>query len=330
MHNSRRKKAVIYFVILIIFSSLLFEGSPIYAEDQGTLTYVKQEDNEFALYGKLPDGKIIGTAFAKKNWGTWNIDGWFVSEDRRIPSAKMNFVAGTSTDWEYVYRVSDTEGSCYRFSGGNHGLERMKDLSVINLDNNKPIDINKKQKLNIRNCLQVVEKTILYSDGECSKPYAEVTRIYYVKPGKIQLETYTTFTRDIYMGTSYVCMFPVSKKYGGLAHFVDTGHTFETPEYGTTNTNDGFENFIGKEATLSVIISSKKENRFKFRVSIGNAEMVDNFNDELKTFYWDLNKFSNKLYFSKYDNDKYLLVAKNTSWYQKNRWELITDANPPR
>ena len=40
--------------------------------------------------------------------------------------------------------------------------------------------------------------------------------------------------------------------------------------------------------------------------------MVDNFNNQLKVFYWDLNKFSNKLYFSKFDT----ITLKNIIGYK--------------
>jgi len=103
-------------------------------------------------------------------------------------------------------------------------------------------------------------------------------------------------------------MFPVPKEYGRYAKFMDTGNIVTTPGPGTTATTNTFENFLGKEKTKSVQIWGDINPSYKFNVWIENEEMVDNFNNKLKVFYWDMNRVSNKLYFSKYDNEAYTKI----------------------
>ena len=54
------------------------------------------------------------------------------SNDGFIPSNSRTLMIGGS-DWEYVFRVRRKDlGNNYVFSGGNHGLEKMKSFKLIN------------------------------------------------------------------------------------------------------------------------------------------------------------------------------------------------------
>jgi len=50
--------------------------------------------------------------------------------------------------------------------------------------------------------------------------------------------------------------------------------------------------------------------------------MVDNFKNNLKTFYWDLNEKTNKLYFSKYDNQDNKKIKAGAGWHNKAEWMI--------
>jgi len=268
----------------------------------------------------MREGNTLLTKFSKKEWGTWNIDGWFLTEGR-IPAENTVLLAGADTDWEYVFRVSEKPDAVCEFSGGNHGKESLNDITFINPQNDSEIVLPVNKTVEVE-CLRIVEKTSLFFDDNCTKKYADVQRKYFFLPSKIVLETEFSFLSDVYMGTSYVCMFPVPKEYGRYAKFMDTGNIVTTPGPGTTATTNTFENFLGKEKTKSVQIWGDINPSYKFNVWIENEEMVDNFNNKLKVFYWDMNRVSNKLYFSKYDNEAYTKIHSGTKWYNKAGWEI--------
>ena len=171
--------------------------------------------------------------------------------------------------------------------------------------------------------LAVIERTALNSDELNIRNYANVEREYMFEPDKINLTTKYTFNRDIYLGTCYVAMFPVFKDYGRYCRFEGSGTVFESPKQGFTETTEGHENYIGKVGATSAELWGDRNPDFRFRVWITGSEMADGFQNDLKVFLWDVNKFGNKLYFSKYENDEPVEIKAGTVWDNEQGWEFI-------
>lgn len=289
--------------------------------DSNKMIVYKPNENSLELYSLMSDGNILVTKFSKKAWGTWNIEGWLFAEDGAIPTKSPQSMVGGGSDWEYVFRVAENPDTAYKFSGGNHGKERLKNIKLINGENNDEIHLHIGEKISLRT-LKIIEETCLTSDDELIKDYANVQRIYTIRPSKIDFSAEFKFVSDIYMGTSYVCMLPASKKYGRYAKFEESDNIYITPNVGETLTTSTFENYLGKEKTLSVEIWGDVKPEYKFRTWIQNEKMADNFKNKLKVFYWDLNKMGNKLYFSKFDNEDHKKVSAGTVWKNIQGWEF--------
>jgi hypothetical protein len=274
------------------------------------------------IYSIFQNNKLLLTKFAKKEWGTWNIDGWYIDLLDEMQLEEFKLIAGGGSDWEYVFRVTEDENLLnYEFSGGNHGNEIMEEIKFIDSETQKELDF-KKNQVEYINKLEIIENTYLTIQNNREQKYAKVIRKYIVDSNEIKLKTTFEFVDNIYMGTSYVCMFPISKTYGKHIVFEESGNEYATPSFGATKSTATFENFIGKEATKSVEISNKDSMNYTFEVAIGSSEMTNLFSNKLKVFYWDMNSMGNKLYFSKYDNDKPVLVMKDTRWENESRWEI--------
>ena len=286
------------------------------------LTLYRRNNDEIETCNDLPDGNKLLTKFVKKEWGTWNIAGWYLVEDDVIPSDKLSIIAAGGTDWEYVFRVAEKPGKTYEFSGGNHSKEKLENIRL--LFNNEELSINVGDIINL-DYVEIIECTSLYMDNKFSKKYADVERKYTIKPSNIIFSSNFKFTRSIYMGTSYVCMMPVLKNYGRYIKFGDSGNVYNTPKPGNTLTTNKYYNYLGKEKTLSVKIWGDKNPNYKLKASIDNYDMIDNFKNELKVFYWDCNIYGNKLYFSKFNNDKCNKIMSETIWNNKVQWELIVN-----
>ncbi|MEG6614499.1 hypothetical protein V6C42_16780 [Pseudoclostridium thermosuccinogenes] len=281
---------------------------------------VKPTEKELEIYNILPDDNILVTKFERKDWGTWNIHGWYIAVDGNVPSSRLHMLAGGESDWEYVFRVAEKFKGEYVLSGGSHGREGMEDIKLLNAEDYE-LDFQPGEKVKL-NGLKIVENTFLTFDEGLKKKYSTVQRKYTVSPSRIKLETDFRFVKDVYMGTSYVCMFPTKKEYGRYIRFDDTGKTYETPELGKTLTDGTYKNYMGHEESLSATIWGDSSYKYEFKIRIGNKDMVDGFRNRLKAFYWDVNKLGNKLYFSKFDNDDYKKIEAGTSWHNESSWEL--------
>ncbi|TYQ12862.1 UNVERIFIED_CONTAM: hypothetical protein Cloal_3900 [Acetivibrio alkalicellulosi] len=288
------------------------------------LVVIKEDDNYFCIYSKLPNDKILMTKFTQKHWGTWNIHSWNIVNDNNIPAKKYYRVVGGGSDWEYVFRVAKNVNDRYVFSGGNHENEILKSLRFFDNDKNLELPLTTGEIYYLSN-LKIVEETYLTINNSPSEKYAHVIRTYYISPSKINLHTTFNFIKDIYMGMSYVCMLPVNKSYGQHIKFLDSGNIYSTPKSGNTLSTPEFNNFIGKEKTMSVKIWGDLEPSYNFIVGIETEEMIDYFKNDHKVFFWDLNTNGNKLYFSKYNNEDYHLVKEGTTWHKSSYWSLVLD-----
>lgn len=281
----------------------------------------KNNDSLYTITCRLPDGNTLINLFTKKEWGTWNIGSWYaVKGDTNIPD-ENGFLAGGGSDFEYVFRVADGDGRSYKLSGGNHGSEKLVNIELVN-DKNSKINLKSGGKLEL-NSFRIIENTELYFDSSYSKKYAAVHREYTFSPLQIEMVSDFEFNTDVNLATSYVCMFPVSKRFGRYARFNDTGYLYTTPESGKTLTTGNFENYLGMDKTLSVDIWGDENPKYVFNVSIGNEDMVDYFRNKLKVFFWDGNVGENKLYFSKYDLDELTKIPAGTKWHNTAAWKLI-------
>lgn len=327
LKNTELGKATKSFVKSAINNTKRFigAGGPSLNENEMILTI--PGEGVIQIYSLLPDKNLLITQFNKKEWGTWNIEGWFASNDGFIPSGSQALMVGGGSDWEYVFRVRKDLGNNYVFSGGNHGLEKLKSLKLINPMDNSEINLEKGKMIRLEK-LQIEEETDLSFDDTSNSKYANVKRIYSISPNKITLKTNFEFTSDIFMGTSYVCMLPTSKNYGRYALFKESGNVYTTPSEGETYTTNSFENFLGKEASTTVEVWGDAKPSYKFITSIRDSEMVDNFTNEFKTFYWDLNKYGNKLYFSKFDNENAQKIEKGTKWENYCEWYIEIKDTP--
>lgn len=330
------------FIILLSISALVFiipwpipdahpsafhQGMAMEALPEGDMIVAKSGDNQFDILYKWYGDHTQIIRFIKKDRGTWNIDGWYCTDNLSRGPEGYTLLAGGDTDWEYVFRVSDSQHKPLEFSGGNHGKELLKSIDITTGNEILDPDIMEPGQQKQASRIAITEHSILTYDKECRNKYAEVVRNYTIQPSKISLETHISFTSDTFMGTSYVCMFPVSKTFGTFIGYNDSGHIYRTPPLGETLTNSTFENFIGREKALSVVIWGDVIPEYKFEVRIDNGDMVDNFNNELKVFYWDVNKYTNKLYFSKYDTRNPQKIEKNTVWNTKAEWTLKRTVN---
>jgi hypothetical protein len=187
---------------------------------------------------------------------------------------------------------------------------------------NSEIDLDKGKLIRLEK-IQIEEETDLYFNETSDSKYATVKRTYLISPNKITLKTNFEFTSDIFMGTSYVCMLPILKNYGKYALFRESGNVYTTPSEGETLSKDGFDNFLGKEASTTVEVWGDAKPSYKFITLIRDSKMVDNFRNELKTFYWDLNECGNKLYFSKFDNENAQKIKKGTRWENYCEWCIV-------
>ena len=296
------------------------KNSKVTIENDEMVIY-RTKDNEVQIYSFLPDDNILITVFERKAWGTWNIGGWYIAKDKKIPSKNYYLIAGGHSDWEYALRVRKDLKKKYGFSGGSHGKEYMKTLKLLNPDDDSNIWV-KKGDFKIVKQLKIEEKTFLTTTPEYNTKYAEVERTYIVSPAEISLKSNFKFTSNVFMGTSYVCMLPMPKEYGRYVWFEGTLDFVTTPKKGETVANTNIENYYGKEKSTEVRVWGDTNPAYVFEVSILNKDMVDNFKNSLKTFYWDINKDANKLYFSKFETDQDEKINKGTEWENYSEWKL--------
>ena len=302
---------------------------------KGELLITGVGDDEIHIYSLLDDGNTLLLKLTKKEWGTLNIDGWYIALDGAVPSRKQKLMVGGGSDWEYVFRVAKAPDTQYVFSGGNHGNERLNSLRFIgakaDVGMNDGTGIKNSAEINlsaggeyIADSLTIIENTSLTYDENIMNRYADVRRVYSISPSKITLNNTIAFNSDIYMGTSYVSMLPATKEYGRYALFDGTGDLSVTPGPGETKTTGAFENYLGMKDTLSATVWGDSNPGYRFRAWISDRSMVDNFSNKLKVFYWDVNKYGNKLYFSRFDNEGHTKISAGTVWNNRQGWELIS------
>lgn len=283
------------------------------------MTFTKISDALYRMECDSPDGNTLFLTFDKKSWGTYNIGTWTVKDD----NGNLINLAGSGTDWEYVFRAGETEKEC-EWSGGNHGNELLVDIAFYNGKTDKKLDLTNNVPVELDN-LKIVEKTKLHW-GDVNNTYCDVIRSYTVVGNQISLDVSFKYTKDCYHKLSYTCMFPVDKKYGLYCAFVGTDNNVidavETLKVGA-------KDYTGKQyssAAARCVIWGYVNPSYKFDVNVSTiADSCDNFKNANKTFYWDMNETHNKLYFSKYDNNAPTLVKSGSQYTTHSTWTFYVD-----
>ncbi len=278
------------------------------------MTFTKMSDSLYRMECVAPDGNTLLLTFNKKDWGTYNIGSWtVVSEDKTVT------LAGGGTDWEYVFRSGET-ASGWVWSGGNHDNESLVSIDFYNGRNDKKLSLQNNAPVELEN-IKIVEKTKLHW-GDAENTYCDVVRTYMVVGNRISLAVSYEYTKDCYHWLSYTCMFPVWKNYGRYITFFDADGS-NLGKVTTQAANDpAFEGafYRGYEAT-TCIITGDTNPEYKFMIKVDTVtDSLDDFKNDDKTFYWDMNAAQNKLYYSKYNSAAPTLVEAGTKYDTYSTW----------
>ncbi len=275
------------------------------------MTLTKNNNSLYTMSTTASNGKTLTLTFDKKDWGTWNIGSLKVGGTH---------LAGGGTDWEYVFRA---KGAKDGFSGGNHANEILVDINFYDGVTGKKLDLANGQKATNLEKIKIVENTKLHL-GDASKCYAKVTRTYTLYGETITLDCDFEFITDMDFSLSYTCMFPVPKTVGLYCMFrnVDGTENFvETLEVGLA---DYSGTMYKNNAATECVIWGKKNTDYAFVVKVDTiADSLGNFKNNAKTFYWDMNENSNKLYFSRFPDSTYETVKAGTKWHTSCSWTVF-------
>ncbi len=262
----------------------------------------------------------------KRPWGTYILGSWFDDDGVNL--------TGGGTDMEYVFRAGDSADALY-FSGGNHGDEELLGIAFFAPDG-RQIKAEENEKYEY---ISVIQKTRLYcslnpdkidytnSDWpKAQKHYCEVTRTYKISDTQIALAVDFNFVRDCYIGLSYTAMFPILKTRGQNCEFYNGDTLLTTVETSLVGKPDYSGPFLGKTNADRVLIWGADAPERKVEVRIYTPEdSADLFRGSHKTFFWDMNKTHNKLYFSRSSLDAPQLTAACTKWHTATTWTLLKD-----
>ena len=310
-------------------------------------TTVKKVSN--SVYTMSCDMAGIGTlsiSLIEESWGTFNLGNWILV-DKNNTSHKF---VDDSTDTEYVHRYYHSNGKTVP-AGGNHGGEALEEIKLYDGESGEEILLAVGQSTTV-NVLHVIQKTCLIAfpdangdsindynnkniDYEESDVFARLTRKYTFTGPQIKLNVDYLYTRDVYHGRNMACMFPVNKKYSDYCDMIDKNgnviKTIESRPYGDTSIADyaGPEN-SGYEA-VRVVVYSKDYPNYQFDIRVNTVkDSLNNFeNGSYKTAYWDMNRYANKVYFSRYDHSKSVLHEKNTQLHTEAVW-MFNYTDTPR
>lgn len=269
-------------------------------------------------------GGTLTLNLGRTGWGTFNLGRWQLVDG----SGTQTFVTG-GTDWEYVYRVAPSAGAGVVWSGGNHANEKMRSLKFYNGKTGAEIALAVGESASV-DALKIVEETTLYWDpaGDDGKynyaeeyKYCNAVRTYTIVGPQIRLSVDYTYLKDAYYDLSYTCMFPIEKKYGLYCAFLDGKEkllsVIETLKTGKADYSGAM--YKGNAAERCIMWGYDGREKYKFDVRVLTpATSCNNFNNTDKTFFWDMNTGTNKLYFSKWGNkDK---VEAGTQIHTECQW----------
>ncbi|MBO5869124.1 MAG: hypothetical protein J6Q89_00090 [Clostridia bacterium] len=307
--------------------------------DSHEMTVKRVKASKYEITYQTDAGKMTVT-LDEKTWGTFNIGMYKLVDDK----GNTHVFTGGSTDWEYVYRTKKTATAPMVWSGGNHGNETLVSLKFYNGETNEEIVFSKDGESVTVNKLHVLETTKLLfvadSDGDGygyknkdkdkftdDDVYANVVRKYTFVGPQITLNVDYEYIKEVYYQLSYTCMFPIEKKYGLYCDMIDVSgnkvKTITTKKVGSPN-YDGPMN-SGNAATR-VLIYGDEMPIYKFDVQVTtHTDSLENQKNSFKTAFWDMNTNSNKLYFSKYDQNNVTKIEVGTKYNTECVWTFIYD-----
>ncbi len=301
-------------------------------------TVKRVSSTAYTVTSKIDGAGALSISLLQKPWGTYNLGNWCLVTE----NGQTHTFTDDSTDMEYVHQYYYSENSI-TWSGGNHGGEALESIAFYNAETGEEIGLSEIGSTATVNALHVIEKTKLLhfpdADGDsindynCSDMaytendvYAKLTRKYTFTGPQIQLNVDYVYTRDSYHDRIYACMFPVSKTYGCYCDMIDTNgdiiQTVATRPYGDTSIADytGAQN-SGNAAVRALVYGTKyPEYRFDIRVNTVKDSLNDFQNASYKTSFWDMNRYNNKLYFSRFDKGKRVLHKKGKELHTECIW----------
>lgn len=270
-----------------------------------SMTVARTAETTYSVTCQTYEGTLLLTFYQTK-WGTYNLGKWQLTDN----AGTHLFIAG-STDWEYVYRVAKSASAGWVWSGGNHANEKMRSLHFYNGKTNAEISLAVGQSASVEN-LKIVEETTLYWDpaGDDGKynyaeenQYCNAVRTYTIVGPQIRLAVDYSYMKDAYYDISYTCMFPIQKQYGLYCAFLDGKENLlsviETYKTGKADYSGAMHQGNAAERCIMWGYDGREKYKFDVRV-LTPATSCNNFNNKMKTAFWDMNTGTNKLYFSKF------------------------------
>lgn len=291
------------------------------------MTLTRTANTTYSVTCQTDAGKLLLTIY-RTAWGTYNLGKWELTEKS---GTVQTFISG-ATDWEYVYRVSSSANENWQWSGGNHDNEQMRSLAFYNGETGALIELSVGQSVNITN-LKVVEETSLYwgdaADGYSEdEHYADAVRTYTIVGPQIRLAVDYEYVKDAYYSISYTCMFPINKKYGLYCAFLDGEELLSVVETFKVGKADySGKQHDGNASDRCIMWGYDGMEKYKFDVRVLTPETsCNNFDNDMKVSFWDMNTGSNKLYFSKYDGDMpFEKVASGSTVHTECQWTFYME-----
>lgn len=280
--------------------------------DYADMVVTRAKKNLYEIIHYTQSGKKLKLELFKTDWGTWNLGDFSIVEN-----GNKKTVIGGGTDWEYVFRVFNPISMNLEFTGGNHGGEMCKSLTMYDGVTGLAVAPNVGESVYV-NRLVIVEETSILLANVDYLPYADVKRVYTIVGDTVNLDCEITFTRDVKMALSYSTMACVNKDFSRYC-------SFDNGERVTTEAKGAFSNKYMGNMPSSVCQLSGDDLSATVTVGIYNPkDMTDNFSNREKTFLWDMSEGYNKLYFSKYDITTLTNVPAGTVWDFGSFWRINT------
>lgn len=308
-------------------------------------TVKKVSATKYSMSCETDAGELTIT-LEERPWGCFNLWSWkLVDKD----NTTHTFAVG-ATDFEYVHQPTTPKGTTV-WSGGNHGNEAFLSLDLYNAETEEKIELNIGDSVTV-NSLHVIEKTKLLwfpddnsdSIGDYNNKnmtyteddvYAEMVRKYTFTGPQIKLNVDYKYVKDVQMGRSYSCMFPLSKKYGlWCTMYNNAGEVVKNIETSRIGKADYSGPHNEGNAATRAVIYGYNDPRYQFDVRVTTFEDSCNSHtsdNDYKTSYWDMNTTDNKLYFTKFNASKKRTITSGTEFHTESIYlfKFVEDAKLP-
>ncbi len=307
------------------------------------MTVKRVSDSVYTVTCQIEGVGELSISLLQKPWGTYNLGNWCLQTEQ----GQIHTFVDDSTDMEYVHQYY-YNGSSVTWSGGNHGGEALGSIAFYDGETGKELDLSENGSTAAGNILHVVEKTKLLNfpdaDGDAINDYnrsdiayteedvyAKLTRTYTFTGPQIKLNIDYRYIRDSYHDRIYACMFPVSKIYGCYCDMIDAKgdliQTIVTRPYGDTGIADysGAQNSGNAAVRAHIYGKQYPEYRFDIRVNTIKDSLNEFQDANYQTAFWDMNRYNNKLYFSRFDKGKRVLHEKGKEVHTECVWMFRYD-----